>query len=149
MLAKRTGRKKRSGTHAKIGKSRMDNWKVDMLLFGRMPISIHLILTTVFSFTLCRSVLSHVSVLLSLMRNATLTPEATSNPVLVIQSITFSWQQGLVPSDPMAKVRLIKANNTDFRQFILLYSVLKSRDITLPIKDHMSKLWFWDQTSQS
>ena len=39
----------------------------------------------------------------------------------------------------MAKVRLIKANNTDFRQFILLYSVLKSRDITLPIKVHIVK----------
>ena len=78
--------------------------------------------------------LSSLSYYCPLWENATLTPEATSDPVLVIQSITFSWQQGLVPSDPMAKVRLIKANNTDFRQFILLYSVLKSRDITLPIK---------------
>ena len=62
-LLKELGGKKRSEKHTKIGKSRIDYWNVDMLLFGRCPTSIHLILTTVFSFTLCRSVLSLVSVI--------------------------------------------------------------------------------------
>ena len=119
----------------------MDNWNIDMLLFGRCPVAIHLILMNCFQFHFALSVqicsLSRLSYYCPLWENATLTPGATSDPALVIQSITFSWQQGLVPSDPMT--RLIKANNTDFRQFILLYSVLKSRDITLPIKVHIVK----------
>lgn len=61
-LLKELEEKKRSGKHAKVGKSRMDNWNVDVIVW-LMPISIHLILTTVFSFILRRSVLSLVSVI--------------------------------------------------------------------------------------